>query len=345
MPLAQNDYRWDVLGHSQTGASHVRQGLPNQDAINWHVESDCAPPTILAVADGHGSARSFRSDIGARLATDAAVEIAQEFFGRIRGDAPTAVKSAAEHIPPQIIRTWRDRVAEHLRQHPFTEVELERLSREVGSPARDRAAGGEQPLLAYGSTLLLAILGNHFLICFQLGDGDILAVDDATGEVRRVVPRDESHIANETTSLCQEPPPRYIPNGFQTFQNRPPGLVILATDGYANSFASPEAFLRVGTDYLEMLRVDGRAAVEQGLYEWLGEASRDGSGDDITLGIIYRCQPPLIKPTGQIVPPRRSTPQLAERVEQAGKEAIANHLDLASGAEPSVAESGHQSGE
>jgi serine/threonine protein phosphatase PrpC len=297
MPDGRTAYRWGVLGHSQLGASHVRQGLPNQDAIRFYVLPDGSPPVLLAVADGHGSAKSFRSDVGAVMAVETAVQVCRDFLEGIGDAAPSAVKSAAEqHIPPRIFQAWKRRVTDHWVRNPFSEDELARLADAAGPAARERAARGEQPHVAYGATLLAALLTNEFLICFQLGDGEILAVSDATGEVARAVPKDESLIANETTSLCQDDAVRHVQCRFQLFQDRPPGLVLLSTDGYSNSFVSSDAFLKVGTDYLEMIQTDGADTVGTNLPKWLEEASRDGSGDDITLGIIYRREPPLLKP-------------------------------------------------
>jgi len=68
---------------------------------------------------------------------------------------------------------------------------------------------------------------------------------------------------------------------------------MLSTDGYANSFATPADFLKVGTDYLDMLQGEGKNPLQKSLPKWLEEASREGSGDDITLGMIYRIEPPL----------------------------------------------------
>ena len=59
-------------------------------------------------------------------------------------------------------------------------------------------------------------------------------------------------------------------------------LVLLATDGYANSFREDRGFLKVGTDLLGMLRSDGLDHVKANLGDWLRETSEGGSGDDIT---------------------------------------------------------------
>ena len=122
--------RWRVIGRSVRGAAHVRAGLPNQDAIRWLPESGTGLPLILAVADGHGSARCFRSDVGSRLAVHTATEVVQESLENLP-EAPSfsAVKRWAEdHLPHEIVRRWRDAVAGDLLAGPFTSAELERLA-------------------------------------------------------------------------------------------------------------------------------------------------------------------------------------------------------------------------
>jgi hypothetical protein len=124
----------------------------------------------------------------------------------------------------------------------------------------------------------------------------MLVVSDSSGEVTRPIPRDEALIANETTSLCMENPLPEFRFRFQYVRDNPPGIVLLSTDGYPNSFRSQEGFLKVGTDLLEMLRTDGGDSVENDLPGWLQEASTSGSGDDVTLGIVYRLEPSLRRP-------------------------------------------------
>ena len=67
-----------------------------------------------------------------------------------------------------------------------------------------------------------------------------------------------------------------------------PALVLLSTDGYANSFRDDGGFLQIGGDVLQILREDGIEGVERNLTSWLSEASELGSGDDITLCGLWR---------------------------------------------------------
>ncbi len=95
-------------------------------------------------------------------------------------------------------------------------------------------------------------------------------------------------MANRTVSLCSH-------LAFTQFQVRvdpvraeTPALIMLSTDGYANCFASDEGFFQVGADFLAYLRGHGAGFVDEKLEQWLREASQDGSGDDITVGLAAR---------------------------------------------------------
>jgi hypothetical protein len=44
----------------------------------------------------------------------------------------------------------------------------------------------------------------------------------------------------------------------------------------------------VGADLLAYLQAHGIDFVNENLNQWLGESSRDGSGDDITVGLAAR---------------------------------------------------------
>jgi serine/threonine protein phosphatase PrpC len=309
MPTTTKAFRWRVIARSEQGASHIRNNLPNQDALQPFVLPDGKPPVVLAVADGHGSPKSFRSDIGARYAAESAVSLCSEFLRSIGDASPSAIKNSAEQqLPRQIIETWKQRVAQHFKENPFSQAELNLLAQ-------------ERYLMAYGSTLLMAAISDTFLLYFQLGDGEMLVVSDATGEVSRPIPRDEALIANETTSLCMDNPLPEFRFRFQYFPESPPGIVLLSTDGYPNSFRSQDDFLKVGTDLLKILRTEGGDAVERDLSGWLREASSGGSGDDVTLGIMYRLEPPLWQPTvppPATLPPSATVEQPADPISTAG---------------------------
>src|SRR6185436_15291546 len=124
--------------------------LPNQDAVRWWPASGSGPPLALATSDGHGSAKCFRSDVGARLAVATALEVAASILeGTAAGALPDL--PALERIVEALARRWQGAARAHLLAHPFGADELDRLVEDAGSSARVAVAGN--PLLAYGATL------------------------------------------------------------------------------------------------------------------------------------------------------------------------------------------------
>ena len=309
---------WRIVGRSVQGASHARGGMPNQDAIQWFPESGVGPPLILSLSDGHGSPRNFRSDVGARFAVEEATNLMRELLLAGQPDPSklsTIKRTAEERLPREIDRRWRAAVARHLDDHPITEEELETLEKRRDSKARRSIE--KDPHVAYGATLLSVLITSGFILYLQLGDGDILTVAD-NGEVTRPMTRDPRLMANETTSLCMNEAWREVQIKFQALYGPHPALILLSTDGYANSFVNEKAFLKVGSDILDILRSDGLEVVEQNLGGWLEDASQSGSGDDITMGIVFpvailSAPTPAPPPVAQPPKPRRkrTTPRTA----------------------------------
>jgi hypothetical protein len=278
---------WRTLKASVRGAAHYRSGLPNQDAVRVARFND-GLPLLVAVADGHGSAKCFRSQRGARLAVIVAQQIRGQLF---KLDGLSQIKRwAEEELPKGLVRCWRERVDRLIDRQPFTPEELEPLD------AASRRLVEAHPQLAYGSTLLVVVVAPTFILYLQLGDGDLLTVS-AEGEIERPIPKDPRLIANETTSLCSAQAWNEMQVRFQTLAGAPPALILVATDGYANAFRDEAGFQQVARDVWAMLRDDGDAAVKPHLKDWLNEASQHGSGDDISVGLIWRpVEPPATPP-------------------------------------------------
>jgi serine/threonine protein phosphatase PrpC len=279
--------QWRAIGQSVRGAAHLRTGLPNQDAIRWLPASGIGPPLILAISDGHGSAKYFRSHVGSEQAVETVAWVIQDLLdGQPDPTNLSAIKRTAEdRLPREVVRRWKESVAEHLKQSPLTPDELGALEQRDGAAARQAIL--DNPTLAYGATVLAVLVAETFILYLQLGDGDILIIAE-DGGVTRPLERDTRLFANQTTSLCSTDAWRDVQVRFQALVDPPPAVILLATDGYANSFVNEAAFLQVGTDIWDLIRTEGLAAVQGDLATWLNEASQAGSGDDITLGILCR---------------------------------------------------------
>jgi serine/threonine protein phosphatase PrpC len=310
---------WRVIGETVRGTSHQRDGRPNQDAILQVRESGCYPPVILSISDGHGSNKCFRSDRGSRLAVTVVASLMQERINEHRqdGDATEIESGVKEALPRELVQKWQAAVEAELRSKPFSKTELDQLEAKDG--VRSRELVESHPLLAYGATILMVALTQSFVIYAQLGDGEIVCVSE-TGEVSKPLPEDERLIANETTSLCTDTATRDFRVAYQALRQPLPALIILTTDGYVNSFVDEAGFLKVGSDLLAMLRTDGFDTVNRSVKSWLEEATKLGSGDDCTLGIICRMDAlkpvaaPPVMPTPVVASSASSTQEVIEKV-------------------------------
>jgi serine/threonine protein phosphatase PrpC len=281
--------RWQIIGETVPGASHLRAGVPNQDSILQLRESDRTAPLVVSIADGHGSPKCFRSDKGSRFVVKKCAQIVSEFLDERRGkfDLAEVESKGKDYFPKEIVKEWRKAVEAHLKDNPFTEEEFKKLEEKSGASSRQLVE--ENPLLAYGTTSLTVALEENFVLYLQLGDGDILNVS-ASGEVTKPLPEDARLLANETTSMClpkAEKDFRFFLQNISPEQS--PAMILLSTDGYLNSFSSEAGFFQAGTDILSMLGTEnGFEGVSENLKSWLQEATQMGSGDDSTVAIIYR---------------------------------------------------------
>jgi serine/threonine protein phosphatase PrpC len=271
-----------LVGASVRGAGHVRSGQPNQDALHWEPARSESGPVVMAVADGHGSARSARSDRGAALAVLVAVSTLR---GRLSSQSPRDVsRSSAASLASaakEIASSWHEAVLADYEEDPLAESERSRLM-EAGADALGEVL--RNPVVAYGATLLAVAVTELAIHILQIGDGEVLAVY-GPGDVRRPLVGDERLLGNVTTSLSAAEAWRDFRVGTIN-ATEAPRLIVLCTDGYSNSFETEDAFLQAGEDLLRMADSEGLDRIAEHLEGWLHETSELGAGDDVTLGLV-----------------------------------------------------------
>jgi len=262
--------RWAAVSASVRGSSHDRSGLPNQDAVEVRSIEGHPGRMVAAVADGHGGQRYVRSAVGSELAVATAGEVVAELLG---SDRRIATAALLERAAPLIVERWRAGVEAHVARNPF-------LPDEHVAAAADLTV---DPPIAYGSTLILAVLGSNDIGLLQIGDGDALVVG-VDGSVVDPVPGDERLVGGETTSLCL--PTAVADARSVVVPAKGVELLVLSSDGYGNSFASPEWRADAGAGFLEAVRRDGLAAVGTKLEGWLADSAQAG-GDDVTMVVAH----------------------------------------------------------
>jgi hypothetical protein len=153
--------QWVVIGASVQGTGHIKTSLPCQDSHAFKLVGDSI--MVAAVADGLGSAE--RADIGSRLATMNAVSYLEEELSKgIPGDEDS----------------WIELVS---RGFTYARSKLEKEARTNQGALRE-----------YGTTLILAVLTDDWLVTGHIGDGVIVAMLADDSLVLVTVPQNDEYI-------------------------------------------------------------------------------------------------------------------------------------------------------
>lgn len=275
---------WRVYGASCTGASHQSAGKPYEDAWRVHPASakkEPEPVVAVAVSDGHGHARHFRSARGAELAVELATTLGRQLAHEVRDlDDVTRVRKAVRaRVGRDLVAGWRSAVIRDIEARPITAAERS------AAGMRDDATT-EEKVYAYGATLILVVAGGGWLMSVQIGDGDLFAIG-ASGEVQRLVSADPRLDGSRTTSLCQPDAFEAMRFGVARLGETASGAILLATDGYANAQARADWDVAFGADLAGLAAVHGTDWIVDHLPRWTAQcASYEGSGDDVTVALM-----------------------------------------------------------
>jgi hypothetical protein len=269
--------RWETLADSVRGVGKKR----NQDWFTCQGSGSGEDPLLLAVADGHGSARYTRSEIGARFAVDRFVGRAELFARAARdchepGRLARLMTYARDDFPRALVQDWREEALGHWDRH--------RPVADAGTPEPRQS----EKLLLYGTTLIGAVLTPWLFVAWQIGDGD-LAVVEHDGTLSRPLAPAEEDLGDETESLCGKEAWSAVRMHWAPVfdQARTPRLVVLSTDGLSKSFASADGYRQFVAGLDGRLAADGYEGVREVLPQWLEQASKY-SGDDTTLAAALR---------------------------------------------------------
>ena len=266
---------WRVIIGSARGSTHETRHLPNQDNAGSQAVGQ-AGGVVAAVADGHGAGRHFRSATGSLLAVRAALTVMERLAAEAgdRWDAEAA-DTLRRQLPQAIVTRWRELVAGHLAGHPYTADEQAALD-----------AKGDGPEIPYGSTLLVGLVADGWLVCAQIGDGDMLAVQP-DGAAWFPVGGDERLDGLHTTSLCQRRAVASFRTAAHDLRAEPLLALQLSTDGYGNAQVAEPWQPAVAKDLAGLAARHDHRWFAQQVPLWAERcASAEGSGDDTTIAVL-----------------------------------------------------------
>lgn len=256
------------------GFSHISKGLVCQDSSGFYCNDDIS---IAVVADGHGSHKHFRSDIGSKMAVQIAINSVKDFI-KDKTSFNEAIKNNSNkvltRIESNIVYNWNNSVNEHYNNNPVCEEETAEISKDELSKISIESM--------YGSTLIVAAMTNQYWFGMQIGDGSCVSLYQ-DGETKLQIPSDDRLIANLTTSLCDCDA---IHNFRHYYSDNMPIALLVSTDGLSSSFFDENTFLTFNRRIIsQMTNYDfALESLKQHLYK----RSKEGSYDDISISAIYK---------------------------------------------------------
>ena len=257
-------HHWRIATATAPGSSHLRDALPNQDAVACRlVAVGIGEVVVAAVADGAGSAP--RSDEGSRTAVDAAVATIVD--GINRQPAAAFSESLAESLARDAIKQAR--------------IAVERYGRRRDVPLRELA-----------STLIVAFASDDLLTAAQVGDGAVIAFNIDAGDAKTLCAAHTGEHANETTFITSRSRPHEIADVGHASGHDYDALALIS-DGLQNlalKMPEREAFLGFWNPMLQDLAyTDEPEAVPERLHAFIsGERVQSRTTDDVTIAIAVR---------------------------------------------------------
>lgn len=258
---------------SIAGSRHIKKDIVCQDSSGYHLDDNYS---IAIVCDGHGGYKHFRSNKGSLFAVEVGINAIKNFLG-YENSFSSDKKKLLIQLEKNIILNWNKAVNAHYAKSPFTENELNALNEQE----RKRILSNIET--AYGTTLIAILITERFSFCIQIGDGDCVILKE-NGDIELPMPGDDRLLFDVTTSLCDR---EAIMNFRHVWLEDPPVAALISTDGIRNSFTSKEYFIKFCRNIFESYNDTEVEQANSDLAEFLPELSERGSGDDVSISIIF----------------------------------------------------------
>ena len=284
------------------GESHKATDKVCQDYSYSHIDENGL--AIAVVCDGHGGKHYFRSDVGARFATEIIANNVKEFVNNIdetlfigqpftqqaaiqteidRQDfrKEKTIDNAFRQLFASIIGQWQQRIEQQAAENPLTEKE----NVQVEEQYRKEFLEGYKLEKIYGCTLMAYVSTPRYWFAFHLGDGKMISFDQ-DAQWKEPVLWDDRCFLNKTTSICDSDALnefRYTYQGDGGF----PIAVFLGSDGMDDSFGEETNLVNFYVKVAKSLVTNGHDATFADIQETLPVLSKRGSQDDMSVACVY----------------------------------------------------------
>ena len=279
---------YKTFSNSSIGESHIKSGKQCQD-YSIHYSSRDEEFHIIALADGHGGDKYFRSQKGSEYACKAAKECAikcmreKSFTERMIGlidenGSEKEIDSLLIQLEKSIIGAWSKKVLEDIEENEFNDDELNVYDEEK----REHVKNTDYGTKAYGTTLIMAVICDKFWFGLHIGDGTFVTVSNE-GFFSNPIELDEKCVGNFVTSICDNDAINLF---HHSYGNEKLKAIFIASDGVDESFISGESFHNFYRSIIKETEEDFNSAIKD-LKVFLPTLGKKGSQDDVSLaGII-----------------------------------------------------------
>ena len=273
------------------GYSHLLSNKECQDSsISWRGKKYSA----VIISDGHGGEKYFRSAKGSGIACEIGKKLISSFIEKIHSEKlcndlisnATKREEMLSQLERAIIQRWNEKIEADLSASPFEADEKFAALNDA-----DKDAVTKTPAKAYGATFIAAVVAETYFFILKLGDGNVCVLKDNAPHLFFGLSdelKDDELQFNLTTSLCSRAADKDFKHCFANMKKDYPidGL-ILTTDGVINSYTSEQAYLDFMANIFSGYKEETRESAHAELEEFLPRLSEKGSGDDLTVGIIF----------------------------------------------------------
>lgn len=266
--------RYNTIVASTIGSYHIRLNKPCQDRVLSF--SDWSHKGIV-VCDGHGAEKHFRSELGAEFASLICKDCIK-IFAKYISKKKTKVNYLERlcDLEKSILTKWNNAVLEDIQNHPYTQEEKQKLTEKEQIELEDNT------YIPYGTTMIFAFVCNGYLFISQLGDGDcrILIGNDLICPFAN----DPALQFGRTTSLCGRNAIEQIRHSIIHIDKMK--ACFISTDGVKNSFDTENSFQNFIKKLIGIERTEGYRKAQNDLKGFLPQLSKQGSGDDLSIGLL-----------------------------------------------------------
>lgn len=250
-----------------TGAKHIEDGKPCQDSSIASVQYYKGEPyALIAVADGHGSNKYSRSEIGAHFAVQAAIAATSDWVAiaeTYKAFEPGSWLKNAESqfdlpFSNNLKQYWNEKVDKHLKDNPAQEGEL------------------VEGIEAYGTTIALAVIYEGQVFLGAIGDSSVFVILNDEQVLNVINGSEEGPLGLSTHSLVQKKAAANWKRMRVSIDNLK--MVCAVTDGFTDSLGSiPHTLVSLS----ETTQSKGLEWLENAIQEFLEHLTDKGVGDDI----------------------------------------------------------------